>query len=99
MCRRRFDASWSSPATTGTSTSSDRREHRTSLSGFCRRGGSVSSCDLDPAVLDLPAQASVLVLQVEQHPDAGEVDAGGHEVGDTAQPQEVVGAVAPCAAA
>src|SRR6478609_1310752 len=40
------------------------------------------------------AQLLVLVLEVEQHAHAGEVDAGPDELGDATQPSKVVGAVA-----
>jgi hypothetical protein len=44
--------------------------------------------------LHLPSQFAVLLLEVEDHADAGEVQSGVQQVTDTAQPFEIVSAVA-----
>jgi hypothetical protein len=48
--------------------------------------------------LFLRAQLAVLVLQVHDHGDAGEVEPGVEQVADATQPVQVVGAVAAGAA-
>jgi hypothetical protein len=40
------------------------------------------------------SQLSVLRFQVEDHPDAGEVESGIEQITDSAEPTEIIGAVA-----
>jgi hypothetical protein len=46
-------------------------------------------------VVHLGSKLGVLVLEVEHHGDAGEIESGVEQFADTTQPVQIVGAVAP----